>query len=106
MQQRHITWRTATHKPPEPSGWCGGGGQSPAHVYYRWKLFSILQGDQPNKWRPDPFHLFANAPLWVPPPVPESPGSAAAPASSADAGSEQPPAEVRRGLRAMRGDRT
>lgn len=75
-------------------------------MYYRWKLFSILQGDQPNKWRPDPFHLFANAPLWVPPPMPEAPSSAAVPASSVDTASEQLPAEVRIGLLAVRCDRT
>ena len=52
--------------------------QLPSHVYYRWKLFSILQGDSPTRWRPDPFHLFANGPLWVPPPMP-APVSAAKP---------------------------
>lgn len=41
--------------------------QSPAHVYYRWKLFSILQGDTPSKWRTDEFRMFKSGSLWRPP---------------------------------------
>ncbi|XP_023680212.1 U2 snRNP-associated SURP motif-containing protein isoform X1 [Paramormyrops kingsleyae] len=43
--------------------------QSPAHVYYRWKLYSILQGDSPSKWRTDDFRMFKNGSLWRPPPL-------------------------------------
>ncbi|XP_043926943.1 U2 snRNP-associated SURP motif-containing protein isoform X2 [Protopterus annectens] len=43
--------------------------QSPAHVYYRWKLFSILQGESPTKWRTDDFRLFKNGSWWRPPPL-------------------------------------
>ncbi|XP_026864374.1 U2 snRNP-associated SURP motif-containing protein isoform X3 [Electrophorus electricus] len=43
--------------------------QSPAHVYYRWKLYSILQGDSPTKWRTEDFRLFKNGSLWRPPPL-------------------------------------
>ncbi|KAL4635858.1 U2 snRNP-associated SURP motif-containing protein [Arapaima gigas] len=43
--------------------------QSPAHVYYRWKLFSILQGDSPTKWRTEDFRMFKNGSLWRPPPL-------------------------------------
>lgn len=32
--------------------------RSPAHIYYRWKLFSILQGDPANKWRTEEFRMF------------------------------------------------
>ena len=32
--------------------------RSPAHIYYRWKLFSILQGDPANKWRIEEFRMF------------------------------------------------
>ena len=32
--------------------------QSPAHVYYRWKLFSMLQGDSPKQWSLDDFRMF------------------------------------------------
>uniref|UniRef100_A0A3P8RGE2 U2 snRNP-associated SURP motif-containing protein n=1 Tax=Astatotilapia calliptera TaxID=8154 RepID=A0A3P8RGE2_ASTCA len=43
--------------------------QSPAHVYYRWKLYSILQGESPAKWRTDDFRMFKNGSLWRPPPL-------------------------------------
>ncbi|XP_014681632.1 PREDICTED: U2 snRNP-associated SURP motif-containing protein-like [Priapulus caudatus] len=43
--------------------------QSPAHVYYRWKTFSVLQGDTPNKWRADEFRMFKNGSIWRPPPM-------------------------------------
>uniref|UniRef100_A0A8C8LY48 U2 snRNP-associated SURP motif-containing protein n=1 Tax=Oncorhynchus tshawytscha TaxID=74940 RepID=A0A8C8LY48_ONCTS len=43
--------------------------QSPAHVYYRWKLYSILQGEAPTKWRTDDFRMFKNGSLWHPPPL-------------------------------------
>ncbi|CAF5119256.1 unnamed protein product, partial [Rotaria socialis] len=41
--------------------------QSPAHTYYRWKLYSILQGDTVAAWRTDAFRLFKNGSLWLPP---------------------------------------
>ncbi|KAJ8278025.1 hypothetical protein GJAV_G00082950 [Gymnothorax javanicus] len=43
--------------------------QSPAHVYYRWKLYSILQGEAPTKWRTEDFRMFKNGSLWRPPPL-------------------------------------
>ncbi|XP_064194694.1 U2 snRNP-associated SURP motif-containing protein-like isoform X3 [Anguilla rostrata] len=43
--------------------------QSPAHVYYRWKLYSILQGDSPTKWKTEEFRMFKNGSLWRPPPL-------------------------------------
>ncbi|CAH1244973.1 U2SURP [Branchiostoma lanceolatum] len=43
--------------------------QSPAHVYYRWKLFSILQGDSPQKWKPQEYRMFKSGSLWRPPPM-------------------------------------
>lgn len=43
--------------------------KSPAHVYYRWKLYSILQGETPAKWRTDDFRMFKNGSLWRPPPL-------------------------------------
>ncbi|KAL4220667.1 U2 snRNP-associated SURP domain-containing protein [Mactra antiquata] len=43
--------------------------RSPAHVYYRWKLFSILNGDQPYKWRLDEFRMFKGGSYWKPPPM-------------------------------------
>ncbi|XP_061569076.1 U2 snRNP-associated SURP motif-containing protein isoform X3 [Cololabis saira] len=43
--------------------------QSPAHVYYRWKLYSILQGESTAKWRTEDFRMFKNGSLWRPPPL-------------------------------------
>uniref|UniRef100_A0A8C1X0R3 Zgc:163098 n=1 Tax=Cyprinus carpio TaxID=7962 RepID=A0A8C1X0R3_CYPCA len=41
--------------------------KSQEHVYYRWKLYSILQGESPNKWRTSPFRMFRGGSLWKPP---------------------------------------
>lgn len=41
--------------------------QSQEHVYYRWKLYSLLQGDSPNKWRTEKFQMFFGGPMWQPP---------------------------------------
>lgn len=41
--------------------------QSPAHVYYRWKLYSMLQGDSPKQWRLDDFRMFKGGSVWRPP---------------------------------------
>ncbi|KAG8445313.1 hypothetical protein GDO86_010195 [Hymenochirus boettgeri] len=43
--------------------------QAPAHVYYRWKLYSILQGDSPTKWKTEDFRMFKNGSFWRPPPL-------------------------------------
>ncbi|XP_006820629.2 U2 snRNP-associated SURP motif-containing protein-like [Saccoglossus kowalevskii] len=43
--------------------------QSPAHVYYRWRLYSILQGETPTRWRTDEFRMFKNGSWWRPPPI-------------------------------------
>jgi U2-associated protein SR140 len=42
---------------------------SPAHTYYRWKLFSLLQGDTPSEWRQKEFRMFAGGSIWKPPPT-------------------------------------
>ncbi|XP_046851921.1 U2 snRNP-associated SURP motif-containing protein-like [Xenia sp. Carnegie-2017] len=41
--------------------------QSPEHIYYRWKLFSILQGDSQTKWKTKEFRMFKNGSVWRPP---------------------------------------
>ncbi|XP_063395659.1 U2 snRNP-associated SURP motif-containing protein [Cydia fagiglandana] len=41
--------------------------QSPAHVYYRWKLFSMLQGDSPKQWANNDFRMFKGGSVWRPP---------------------------------------
>ncbi|XP_044144569.1 U2 snRNP-associated SURP motif-containing protein isoform X4 [Bufo gargarizans] len=43
--------------------------QTPAHVYYRWKLYSILQGDSPIKWKTEDYRMFKNGSFWRPPPL-------------------------------------
>ncbi|CAI6343377.1 unnamed protein product [Macrosiphum euphorbiae] len=42
---------------------------SPTHIYYRWKLFSILQGDSTKEWRINEFRMFTNGSIWRPPPM-------------------------------------
>ncbi|KAJ1952544.1 hypothetical protein IWQ62_006198, partial [Dispira parvispora] len=44
--------------------------ESPLHIYYRWKLFSLLQGDRHSVWRTEPFQMVISGPLWVPPEIP------------------------------------
>ncbi|OQR74965.1 U2 snRNP-associated SURP motif-containing protein-like [Tropilaelaps mercedesae] len=41
--------------------------QCPAHIYYRWRLFSILQGDHPTKYRLKKFRMFQGGSWWKPP---------------------------------------
>lgn len=41
--------------------------QCPAHIYYRWRLFSILQGDHPTTYRLKKFRLFEGGSWWKPP---------------------------------------
>ncbi|PNF24767.1 hypothetical protein B7P43_G16633 [Cryptotermes secundus] len=43
--------------------------QSPAHVYYRWKLYSLLQGDLQLRWRTLEFRMFKGGSIWRPPPM-------------------------------------
>uniref|UniRef100_A0A182PBB9 U2 snRNP-associated SURP motif-containing protein n=1 Tax=Anopheles epiroticus TaxID=199890 RepID=A0A182PBB9_9DIPT len=43
--------------------------ESPAHIYYRWKLFSLLQGDTPGDWRTKEFRMFKGGSIWKPPPI-------------------------------------
>ncbi|KAM3579210.1 hypothetical protein VKS41_008431 [Umbelopsis sp. WA50703] len=40
------------------------------HVYYRWKLYSLLQGDSKYRWRSEPFQMFVEGPWWIPPETP------------------------------------
>ena len=42
---------------------------SPAHVYYRWRLFAVLQGEQQTAWRTKQFRMFEGGSVWKPPPV-------------------------------------
>ena len=40
---------------------------SPEHIYYRWRLYSLLQGDTKEKWCTVPFRMFKGGSLWKPP---------------------------------------
>ncbi|CAO1333336.1 unnamed protein product [Diamesa tonsa] len=42
---------------------------STPHIYYRWKLFSLLQGDTATEWREKEFRMFKGASIWKPPPL-------------------------------------
>ncbi|KAG0216594.1 hypothetical protein BGX33_012452 [Mortierella sp. NVP41] len=41
--------------------------KTPEHIYYRWKLFSMMQGDTATRWRTEPFKMVDGGPVWVPP---------------------------------------
>ena len=42
---------------------------SPDHFYYRWKVYSLSQGDDMKQWRESPFQMMIGGPFWVPPPI-------------------------------------
>lgn len=44
--------------------------KSPAHIYYRWKLYSLLQGESPTYWSVKHFRMFEGGSVWIPPPLP------------------------------------
>eukprot|EP01064_Diplonema_japonicum_P033116 TRINITY_DN6453_c0_g1_i3.p1 TRINITY_DN6453_c0_g1~~TRINITY_DN6453_c0_g1_i3.p1 ORF type:complete len:480 (+),score=104.90 TRINITY_DN6453_c0_g1_i3:473-1912(+) len=37
------------------------------HTYYRWRLFSLYQGDNMAQWRTVPFQMFYGGAVWTPP---------------------------------------
>ncbi|KAG0046139.1 U2 snRNP-associated SURP domain-containing protein [Gryganskiella cystojenkinii] len=41
--------------------------KSSEHIYYRWKLYSLMQGDTTTRWRTEPFKMVQGGPVWVPP---------------------------------------
>lgn len=43
--------------------------QSPEHMYYRWKTYSLSQKDTMDKWRTLPFQMITGGPFWIPPPL-------------------------------------
>jgi len=42
---------------------------SPEHAYYRWRLYSLLNGDSLRSWRAAPFVMITGSAAWVPPPM-------------------------------------
>ncbi|MEW5308379.1 MAG: hypothetical protein WDW38_000347 [Sanguina aurantia] len=41
----------------------------PEHAYYRWRLYSLAEGDTLRTWRVEPFVLVKGGCRWVPPPM-------------------------------------
>ncbi|KAJ2742413.1 hypothetical protein GGI20_004502 [Coemansia sp. BCRC 34301] len=41
----------------------------PEHVYYRWRMYSLLNGDTKRKWRDDMFFMYDRGPIWISPKV-------------------------------------
>lgn len=41
--------------------------KSQDHVYYRWRLYSILHGESPTRWKTADFRMFRGGSLWRPP---------------------------------------
>lgn len=46
--------------------------ESVAHLYYRWRLYSLAQGDSLIKWQTTPFQIMVGGPYWLPPAVPKT----------------------------------
>jgi len=43
--------------------------ETPEHMYYRWRVWSLAQGDSLSSWRTDPFQMVEGGKFWVPPEV-------------------------------------
>ncbi|KAI8078079.1 uncharacterized protein B0P05DRAFT_544033 [Gilbertella persicaria] len=43
---------------------------SSEHIYYRWRLYSLSQGDTNQRWNDEPFQMFEGGPWWIPPELP------------------------------------
>ncbi|CAJ1064076.1 U2 snRNP-associated SURP motif-containing protein isoform X2 [Xyrichtys novacula] len=68
--------------------------KSQDHVYYRWKLFSILQADSQTEWRTTDFCMFRGGSMWRPPIPVSHPQRGEDSMEEEDASSEE---EVKRG---------
>jgi len=44
---------------------------STEHAYYRWRLYSLLQGDSEREWSQSPFQIMKDGNIWQPPPTEE-----------------------------------
>jgi U2-associated protein SR140 len=43
---------------------------SPDHTYYRWRAYSLAQGDELQNFRTAKFQMYQNGPMWQPPACP------------------------------------
>ncbi|MES1918858.1 U2 snRNP-associated SURP domain-containing protein [Bonamia ostreae] len=41
--------------------------KTPKNLYYRWRVYSLSQGDSLDDWSLKPFRIIENGPLWIPP---------------------------------------
>ncbi|KAL1493358.1 hypothetical protein ABEB36_011427 [Hypothenemus hampei] len=41
--------------------------QSSAHIYYRWKVYTVLHGDSQKEWKNKEFRMFQGGSIWKPP---------------------------------------
>jgi len=42
---------------------------SAEHIYYRWRVWSLSNGDSLSDWRVEPFLMYKDSSLWIPPPT-------------------------------------
>ena len=42
---------------------------STEHMYYRWRVWSLSNGDTLSQWRVEPFLILKDSSLWIPPPT-------------------------------------
>mmetsp|Transcript_16329 Transcript_16329/g.48953 ORF Transcript_16329/g.48953 Transcript_16329/m.48953 type:complete len:1001 (+) Transcript_16329:302-3304(+) len=49
--------------------------QAPEHLYFRWRLYSLAQGDTARNWRVEPFVMLEGGQRWLPPPMTAIAGS-------------------------------
>lgn len=50
--------------------------ESDASRYYRWRVWSLVNGDTRTQWRTEPFQMFVGGPFWIPPALNSIPVSA------------------------------
>ncbi|KAJ2378616.1 hypothetical protein H4S02_007319 [Coemansia sp. RSA 2611] len=70
----------------------------PEHVYYRWRMYSLLNGDTKSMWRNQMFFMYDRGPIWIPPKVERGEqrmdniptGQAEVPSSEAEERAERP----------------
>ncbi|KAJ9470973.1 Protein RRC1 [Diplonema papillatum] len=58
--------------------------RNPAHVYYKWRVYSLLQKDTFERHRDFPFQMVMNGPLWIPPKCPDWAAAPVPPAAKGD----------------------
>ena len=56
---------------------------SEEHLFYRWRLHALSQGDSLTRWRTTPYQVQTTGAHWVPPPMPVTAAAATQPAADA-----------------------